>query len=85
MNGFYKIYTVQFYDAAQDVTRVQVFVQEALAWDYFLRLRRELLGSRKYVSHSLEDSCFEGYLTDDMGRDYIEYKAWNLTQLPRQL
>ena len=82
MRGFAKIYTVQFHDAAHDITTVQVFTQEYLAWGYFLKIRRELLSTREYASHSTEGSCFEGYLTDDRGRDYIEYMTWDLNQLP---
>lgn len=84
MKKFAKIYTVQFYDAAHDIAQVQVFTQNAMAWEYFLKLRRELLGSRNYVCYNTDERAFEGYLHDDMGRDYIEYQAWDLNQLPHK-
>lgn len=77
MSGFVKIYTVQSYDAVHDIPRVQVFQSEYRAWQYFFDIRRELLSTREYASHLTEGYHFEGYLTDNAGRDYIEYKAWD--------
>lgn len=82
MKGFYKIYTVQFYNAVTDVSTVQVFTQESRAMDYFKGLRRDLLNTRIYASQIQFGNCFEGYLPDNQGRDCLELKTWDLNKLP---
>ena len=82
MKGFYKIYTVQFYNAVTDVSTVQVFTQESRAMDYFKGLQKDLLNTRIYASQIQSGSCFEGYLPDNQGRDYLELKTWDLNKLP---
>lgn len=82
MKGFYKIYTVQFYNAVTDISTVQVFTQESRAMDYFKGLRKDLLNTRIYASQIQSGNCFEGYLPDNRGRDYLELNTWDLNKLP---
>ena len=83
MKGFYKIYTVQFYNAVTDVSTVQVFTQESRAMDYFKGLLRDLLNTRIYAYQIQSGSFFEGYLPDNQGRDYLELNTWYLNKLPQ--